>query len=183
VKRLIMGVPLSTSGSRGSFIDGCRDAPVSTGQSDELGRLYEEHRDRLWRAVFAFCGDPDVAADAVAEAFAQALRRGNVLRDPLAWVWRAGFRIAAGELKARSRAHAPVHVGATYEMPEPASELISALRRLSPKQRGALVLRYYGGYTSSEIAQVIGSTPTAVRVHLAVGRRRLRELLGEGGDA
>src|SRR2546430_12508817 len=43
------------------------------------------------------------ASDAMAEAFAQALARGNELRSPQRWVWRAAFRIAAGELKARLR--------------------------------------------------------------------------------
>ena len=32
-----------------------------------------------------------------AEAFAQALRRGTAIRDPRSWVWRAAYRIAAGE--------------------------------------------------------------------------------------
>lgn len=157
---------------------------MSTGRADELGRLYKEHRGRLWRGIFAVCGDPEVASDAVAEAFAQLLRRGDAVRDPLAWVWRAAFRIAAGELKVRSQAaHRPFPIEEAYEMPEPAADLMAFLRRLSPKQRAALVLRYYEGYTAKEIAQFIGSTTPAVRVHLAVGRRRLRELLRVGDDA
>jgi DNA-directed RNA polymerase specialized sigma24 family protein len=55
----------------------------------------------MWQAVFAFAGDPEVASDAVAEAFAQALRRGDAIRSPECWLWRTVFRIAAGELKAR----------------------------------------------------------------------------------
>ena len=69
-----------------------------------LERVYREEGDRLWRAVLAFAGDPEVASDAVAEAFAQALRRGEAIRNPKRWVWRAAFRIAAGELAARRRA-------------------------------------------------------------------------------
>ena len=160
-----------------------QDSAVGTGRADELGRLYEEHRDRLWRGVFAVYGDPDVASDAVAEAFAQALRRGDAIRDPRAWVWRAAFRIAAGELKARSQGARPLEVGESYEMPESSGELISGLRRLSPKQRGALVLRYYEGYSTQEVAEILGSTAAAVRVHLAMGRRRLRDLLEERDDA
>ena len=33
-----------------------------------LGRLYREEGARLWRAVFAYAGNRDVASDAVAEA-------------------------------------------------------------------------------------------------------------------
>ena len=152
--------------------------------SDEPGTkleaLYRAHGDRLWRAVLAYSGDPDVASDAVAEASAQALRRGSELRSPLHWVWRAAFRIAAGELKARRRTGGAV-TERGYEMPEDAADLTSALARLSPKQRRAVVLHHYGGYPVKEIAEMIGSTSAAVKVHLSRGRRRLRELL-EGPD-
>jgi DNA-directed RNA polymerase specialized sigma24 family protein len=39
----------------------------------ELERLYRDEGARLWRALVAFSGDREVAADAVAEAFARAL--------------------------------------------------------------------------------------------------------------
>ena len=65
----------------------------------ELESLYREQGARMWRSVLAFAGDPEVASDAVAEGFAQALRRGHKIRDPERWLWRSIFRIAAGELK------------------------------------------------------------------------------------
>lgn len=146
-----------------------------------LEPVYREHGARLWRAVFAFAGDRQIADDAVAEAFAQALRRGQELRDPLAWIWRVAFRVAAGELKERRKLVKAADDGA-YEMPEPAWEIIRALARLSPMQRAAIVLHHYGGYPSKEIAVILGSTSAAVRVHLSAGRRRLREMLEESAD-
>jgi DNA-directed RNA polymerase specialized sigma24 family protein len=68
-----------------------------------LEGVYREHGKRLWWAVLAYSGDPHVASDAVAEAFAQALRRGIDLRTPEAWIWKVAFRVAAAELKARGR--------------------------------------------------------------------------------
>lgn len=142
-----------------------------------LERLYREHGDRLWRALLAWSGDRDVASDAVAEAFAQALRRGEALRDPLRWVWRAAFRIAAGDLRDRRRAQAaPVR---TYEMEEPAFDLIRALARLSKRQRAAVVLHHAADYPVKEVARLLGTSSAAVRVHLTRGRRRLREILEE----
>lgn len=68
--------------------------------------------------------------------------------------------------------------------PEPAWELLAALRELPDKPRACLVLHYYGGYGTAEIAQMVGSTPAGVRMQLTRGRRRLRLLLGGGeGDA
>ncbi|TMK86784.1 MAG: hypothetical protein E6G44_01900, partial [Actinobacteria bacterium] len=58
---------------------------VDTSPHGELECLYRDERDRMWRAVFAFAGDREVASDAVAEAFAQALRRGAAIRSPERW--------------------------------------------------------------------------------------------------
>jgi hypothetical protein len=57
-------------------------------QSD-IETLYRADADRLWRAIFAFAGDAEIASDAVAEACAQVLYRGEAVRDPAAWIWRA----------------------------------------------------------------------------------------------
>jgi hypothetical protein len=79
-----------------------KDMQVEDAETEQgLELVYRDHGARLWRAVFAFAGDRQIADDAIAEAFAQALRRGNELRDPLAWIWRVAFRVAAGELKER----------------------------------------------------------------------------------
>jgi len=59
---------------------------------------------------------------------------------------------------------------------------MEALGRLSPKQRGAIVLHHYVGYSVKDAAEVLGSTSAAVRVHLSQGRKRLRTLLKEGPD-
>ena len=79
---------------------------------EALRSVFEAEHERLWRSLLAYAGDADVASDAAAEAFAQALRRGDGLRDPAAWVWRAAFRIAAGLLAARRREGGPVPDGA-----------------------------------------------------------------------
>jgi RNA polymerase sigma-70 factor (ECF subfamily) len=157
-----------------------QDAEVGESReaSRDLERVYREQGDRMWRSVLAFAGDPDVASDAVAEAFAQALRRGDAIREPERWLWRAAFRIAAGDLKERRR-HGPPAVEASYDMEEPAQDLVGALRALSPKQRAAVVLHHAAGYQVREIAAILGSTDAAVKVHLSRGRKRLRGLLGD----
>jgi RNA polymerase sigma-70 factor (ECF subfamily) len=147
-------------------------------RAETFDRLYRDEGRRLWRAVLAFAADPDVASDAVAEAFAQCLRRGEAVRDPRAWVWRAAFRIAAGELKER-RAHDGRLVEEAYEMPDAVGALVSALGELTPRQRSVLLLFHYGGYRSREIARMLGIGAPTVRVHLTRARRRVRELLEE----
>jgi RNA polymerase sigma-70 factor, ECF subfamily len=155
--------------------------PAGVSRTDRIERLYRERGDRIWRGLLAFSGDPEIASDAVAEAFAQVLRRGDEVRDPERWVWRAAFRIAAGELKER-RKNEVLAVAGSYEMEVPARDLVVALGALSERQRVSVVLHDAAGYPSKEVARIIGSTEVAVRVHLMRGRRRLRELLKEGDD-
>ena len=155
--------------------------PAGVSGTDRIERLYRERGDRIWRGLLAFSGDPEVASDAVAEAFAQVLRRGDEVRDPERWVWRAAFRIAAGELK-EQRKREVLGVAGSYEMEEPARDLVIALGILSGRQRAAVILHDAAGYSAREVARIVGSTEVAVRVHLMRGRRRLRELLKEDDD-
>lgn len=157
-------------------------APAGVERGEALERLYREQGARMWRAVLAFAGDPEVATDAVAETFAQALRRKEAIRDPERWLWRTAFRIAAGELKERRR-ELPVSGLIVYEMEGPAREVVATLARLSPKQRAAVVLHHAAGYPLKDVARMLDSMTGAVKVHLLRGRRRLRELLGEDPDA
>jgi RNA polymerase sigma factor (sigma-70 family) len=143
-----------------------------------LEEVYEEHGARLWRALFLYAGVREVASDAVAEAFAQALRRGDDLSSPERWIWRSAFRIATGELSRRRRQAEEV-MATSYEVPEETTELLLALPELTENQRVAIVLHYYSGYSLKEVAKITGSTPSAVGVRLHRGRKRLRELLGD----
>ena len=143
---------------------------------------YRADGDRLWRALLAFAGDPDVASESVAEAYAQALRRGPAVRDPGAWTWRAAFKIAAGALKARRSADplpdaAFESGGQVDQYADP--DLLAALRQLPDAQRAAVILYYYADLPVREIAARLGSNGLAVRANLSRGRRRLHDLLGD----
>lgn len=147
----------------------------------ELERVYREHGERMWRAVFLFSGDRELASDAVAEAFAQALRRGDEILSPERWLWRTAFLVARGMLKERTRMIADLPER-SYEMPPSAIELLDVLRELSHTQRAALVLHYYADRPVREVAALLGSTPAAVSVHLHRARRRLKTLLEDRDD-
>jgi RNA polymerase sigma-70 factor, ECF subfamily len=158
-----------------------QDAVVADADRQRLEDVYREHGPKIWRALMAYAGDRDVADEALSEAFAQAAARGSALRSPERWVWTAAFRIAAGLLKSR-RAGDPSAKPATEADATETVELLATLAKLPPRQRAALVLHYYGGYRTREIAQILGSTAATVRVHLSAGRRRLRILLEVDDD-
>jgi RNA polymerase sigma-70 factor (ECF subfamily) len=145
----------------------------------DVESVYRSDGVRLWRALYAFAGDKDVASDAEAEAFAQALRRGDAIRDVRSWVWRTAFRLAAGELQERGRlSGGPVPETAVVD-PQLDEELVAALHGLTPQQRMVIVLYYYADCPVAEIARRTGMNALAVRAHLSRGRKRMRDLLGE----
>ncbi len=160
--------------------------PPAVPHLDRLRQVYQEGRGRLWRALFAWSGSVDVADEALAEAFAQAARRGDEVRDPEAWVWRAAFRIAAGDL-ARRRAHRDRTVDldgvdlaspeASLALPGDAIDLLRALQQLPDQQRQAIVLTDGAGFTAPEAARVLGTSAATVRVQASRARHRLRPLL------
>ena len=145
--------------------------------ASDVEAVYRAEGDRLWRALYAFSGDEEVASDAVSEAFAQAIRRRAAIRDLRAWVWRAAYRLAAGDLKHRSRL---VHGSTPTLLVSDSygeSGLVEALAGLTSQQRIAVVLFYYADLPVLDIAQRTGMNPIAVRAHLSRGRKRLRTLL------
>jgi RNA polymerase sigma-70 factor (ECF subfamily) len=160
--------------------------------TERVRGTYDEVRAPLWRAIVAWSGSPDVADEAVAEGFAQLLRRGAEVRDPAAWVWRAAFRIAAGELKRGGRGPVSVdpddtalrhRVATQSRLSDEALDLARALAQLSDQQRRCIALVDVAGHTAPSAAAVIGTTSATVRVQLMRGRRRLRELLSDATPA
>lgn len=168
-------------------IEPCRGVmrTANTSETERLRAAWEDHKDRLWRSVLAWSGDREIASEAVAEAFAQAARRGAAIDDVGRWVWRSAFRIAGGMLADRRSEHErsesrdevsveePVH----DSLPEDVVGLLDALDRLRSEDRTAIVLAYVGGWSAPEIAAMTDSTGGAVRVRLHRARRKLRAAL------
>jgi RNA polymerase sigma-70 factor, ECF subfamily len=146
--------------------------------SGPIELLYREQGGRLWAALLAYARDRAIADDAVAEAFAQLLRRGDAVRDPAAWVWTAAFRLAAGELRRRTPTVSdPPEAG--YEPAFEDTTVLGAVASLPDQQRAAVLLYYHADRSTKEVARIMGTREATVRVHLHRARKRLRTLLGD----
>jgi RNA polymerase sigma-70 factor, ECF subfamily len=152
-------------------------AEERTTEAHDFDALFREAGSGVFRTLFAYTGGRrDIAEEAMAEAFARALARSGTIRDPVAWIYRTAFRLANEELRAeRRRRPAPAEEASP---PPELSGLIDALRRLSPNQRAAIVLRHVLDLEIAEVAHRMGTAQPTVRVHLHRGRKKLRELLG-----
>lgn len=138
--------------------------------------MFQSHGAQVWRAVLAMsAGRPEVADEAAAEAFARlyAFRAG--VHDPVAWVFRTAFRVAAVELgRQRTIAPEPRRDAVPSERSTLSPELTSALMELSPDQRVAVFLHYVADLPVREVARLTEAPVATVKVRLHRARRSLR---------
>lgn len=149
-----------------------------------LEAAYRELGPDLWRAILAYSGGiRELADESVAEAFAQAGRTLPQIRSLRPWLYRAAFRIAAGELQRRGRSLPVADLAPNVGSDDGLGDLLELARTLSPNQRAAFVLRDVFGYSSREAARLMGVSEVAVRVHLHGARARMRERLSREGSS
>lgn len=143
---------------------------------ERVRAVYASDHARLWRSLYAFSGSRELADEAAAEAFAQALRRGDEIRDVAAWVWRSAYAIARGELQRKRRAGAAAAVEPTVADGQ-LGDLLAALAELPEADRELIVLCHVAGWKPGELATVLDANPGAIRVRLYRATARARELL------
>jgi RNA polymerase sigma-70 factor (sigma-E family) len=141
----------------------------------------------LMRIAYLLAGNPHDAEDLVQSALALAAVRWHRLDDPEAYLRRVIYTQSVSRWR-RLRARPPETLTAT--LPERSTEidhdtrlvLAAALRRLTPKQRAVLVLRYYEDRTEVEAALLLGVSSGTVKSQTRHALRRLRELAPELAD-
>jgi DNA-directed RNA polymerase specialized sigma24 family protein len=142
--------------------------------AEPVREVYVWDHERLWRSIFAYRGSAAGADDAVAEAFADALRRGAGVRDVTTWVWRQAF-VSARELPDDS----PVTGGGA----EPAlTRVFEALARLDDDDRRLLAWCHVGGWSPQEVAPLLGVRPATARRRLRRATDRFQALLEPAAD-
>jgi RNA polymerase sigma-70 factor (ECF subfamily) len=143
--------------------------------------FYAAHLPRLVRACALVLLDSGDAEDVAAEAFGRLWSHwGQIHGEDHAggYVFKTAMRLCS---KRRRRAAREV-VGTVPERsrvtdPGVRVAVADALRGLPLRQRQSVVLRDWAGFETSEVARILGTRESTVRVHLARGRAALREVL------
>ena len=139
--------------------------------------LVTQNETRLYRAALAILGDPQEAEDAVQDAFVRFLERApDNLDNPAAWLMRVLVNGCKSRLRLAWRRVGPLPEALPTPGPEEREEL-EELFLLPPEDRAVIHLHYYEGYSTDEIAQMLGQRPGTVRSRLSRARGRLRKLL------
>jgi len=155
------------------------DASVSA-----LEQLYRARYRRFLRVALAVTGSRETAADAVQEAFAQALRHRHDFRGEgsvESWVWRTVLNVALTQRRTGGRETAADALEETAAPanghPSESAEIRAAVAALPERQRHALFLRHYADLTYDEIADVLGIARGTVAATLHAAHEAVRRAM------
>ncbi len=147
-----------------------------------LERLIAAVWPEAYRIAFSILRDRGLAEDAAQEACASIARSLPTLKSTngfAAWSYRiiTNHAISAARQRPLVRAAGVVDGGATQIDRSDALDIEKALAALPVAQRSAILLHYYAGLTSGDIAAATGLPASTIRFHLMLARRSLRRAL------
>lgn len=150
----------------------------------EIKEIYERHRQTVYRVCFAYMKNSEDAADAVQETFIRLIRKAPAFENTeheKAWLIRTASNICKDELKHWWRKHDDLDNYKETESTEKTEidDVIMAVMDLPDKYKTVVYLYYYEGYTSVEIADILGKPKSTIRNYLHEARKILKERLGD----
>lgn len=157
-----------------------------------LARLYEEHAGRAFRVAYLLTGDRVLAEDLVQDAFVKLIGRGADLRRPESfdlYLRRTVVTLSYGQFRRRRTERAYLaRVRGLAERTSDAlpdvegrDELWTQLQKIAPRQRAALVLRYFEDLSEQQAADVLGCSLRTLKSLVTRGVQAMREQ--QGGES
>lgn len=143
---------------------------------------FSAYESELGRYLVQFVRDRALAEDLLQETFHDAYRASRALpeiHNPRAWLFGIARNHALAALRRQRRLQrALARLVLRNEQPaaidSDASSILNLLERaLAPEDRALVLLRYLHEFNASELAEMTGRTPAAVRQRLSRARTRL----------
>jgi RNA polymerase sigma-70 factor (ECF subfamily) len=170
-----MSVPLRAATS------GPEDGPASSGPAASFEEFFAAHRSRLLGALVVMTANRAEAEEILQDAFLAVWERwGRVvgMDDPVGFLYRIAMNLFRKRLR---RAGVAVRKAAHLLQDrdelagvETRDEAVRLLGRLTPRERAAIVVTAYLGYSSEEAGELLGIRATTIRVLTNRARASLR---------
>lgn len=149
---------------------------------NEAANLAWDMRVSLTRVALSILHHNADAEDAVSSAMVQAYRSAETLRDAsrfAPWMMRILVRGCYDILRRRKREVLTDDMS-TYDLPILTgmdSSILGYIQALPPAYQRVLVLHYYEGFKTSEIAHILSLPLGTVLVQLSRGRKKLKQIM------
>ena len=160
------------------------------GRYDDLTAFLDARGDALLRTAVLLAPGREAGEDLLQEALERLLRKWHkVDGDPEGYLRRVMYNRAVDGWRSRARRPEVLGIPEVLGLPEEASvadhaslldlrlALIAALELLTPRQRAAIVARYWEQLSEAETAAALGCSVSAVKAAAARGLRTLREAI------
>ena len=153
----------------------------------EITEIYMRNRQTVYRVCYAYMKNPADTEDAVQDTFVQMIRKGPVFENEeheKAWLIRTAENVCRNVLRYWWRRHEDIDDHYDLQSPDhsEADSLMQAVMALPDKYKTVVYLYYYEGYSSAEIAGMLGRPQSTIRNYMTEARRLLKERSGEDFD-
>lgn len=154
----------------------------------DFDSFYRLHWARLVAALALVLPQGEDPEDAAQEAFARAYQywsRISSYDGPDGWLFVTGYRVATG---VRRRAAVRARKGwlaakpSSDDSPDRTALALGVLATLTPRQRAALLLRHYYGYSTRDVARTLRCREGTVKSLIARGKQALQAAERGGND-
>jgi RNA polymerase sigma factor (sigma-70 family) len=157
-------------------------SPMEAATVASIESVYRSRGSDFFRLALARTFDPDLARDAVQEGFARALRARAGFRGAgslEAWIGRCVLNAAHDVRREAAGSQLRECVETAPEQDDVGTDVRAALRRLPPRQRDALFLRFYLDFDYAAIAETLAIEVGTVSATLHAARTNLAHALEE----
>lgn len=149
-------------------------------QASDAETLLQTYGDMVYRLAFAQLHSQSDADDIFQEVFLRYFKNNPTFQSEehrKAWLLRVTINCTKKHWSsAWQRKTVALEDHYVFEQPEE-NGLFEALGQLPPKYRSVIHLYYYEGYSTKEIAQLLGRRESTVRTQLTRSRSQLSQLL------
>lgn len=152
------------------------------GDSETVDQFCRRVHPKLVGSLWLQCGDHELAEEVAQEAFARVWERWNSVSQmghPDSWAFRVGFNLLSSQFRRRTAERRAIQRrGSQPARGEPdAAEALTvrrAVAELPPRERAAIVLRFFADLPVEAVATVMRCRPGTVKslTHHAVGHLR-----------
>jgi RNA polymerase sigma-70 factor, ECF subfamily len=176
IRRLIVGMGKKRIGDA-KLVEETR-----AGSSDAAETLFSRHWPAAWKVALALTGNVVDAEDVLQEAMSRAFGGIGSFNGRSAfrtWLFRIVVHCAVDEMRrGQRRRDAEAKAGPALEIvrSSPDPDVASAVLQLSPERRTVIVLRYWLGFSTDEIAAIVDLPSGTIhsRLSRALAELRLR---------
>ena len=150
--------------------------------ANDIETVMNSYGNMLFRLCLIMLGNASDAEDVIQETMIKYLQKAPRFADAeheKAWLIKVSTNHCKDVLRFRKK-HQMVDIEQIKEFMKEESDsgIIDALMTLPEKYKIVLILHYVEGYSTKEIAEMIGKTVSAVKMRLQKGRVLLKEAYG-----